>query len=94
MHAVGRHVVIASRSKSGNAFGDDEGLAGEILRHAGKVGIVVVVAYDVERSAAEEVVAWIGLVTAGGDGARGVERANAVGELLRQQHFHVINSQL
>ena len=85
VHRVAGHPVVAAGHQGGNALRDDEGLAGEILRHAGKPVVVVVEADDVQRTRAEQVVAGIRLVATGGDGARGVEGTGHVGQFLGQQ---------
>ena len=85
VHAVGWHTVVAAGLQGAHALGDKKRLARKLLGHGEEVAVVVIESDDVEGSRAEEMIAGVGLIAAGRDGARAVVVAHHIGELDRKQ---------
>ena len=87
-HPVARHPVISARGQCGIAFGDDERFFGEVFRNIRHVGVMIVVAYDVERPRFEQMVERIRLIASSRYGPRRVKTLHHVRQLFREQRIY------
>ena len=64
---IARHTVISARHQGRIAFRDYERLAREVLRNIRNILIMIVVADDIEGTAAEKMITWSRLIASGSD---------------------------